>query len=68
MKIPNKEDMKRLNEEYAAHEENRHFDVKRSIKHRTMTRKAYLCFSHGVRLLRWHLGQGKFVAGAYIGF
>lgn len=67
MKIPihNKEDMERLNEEYMAHEENRYFDLRLSVRNRTMTRKSYFDFQRGLRKFLWHMKQNRFVAGAY---
>ena len=65
IQIHNKEDAKRLNEEYMAHEENRHFDLKLSVGNRTMTKRAYLAFHHGLRLFVRDLQGNKYFAGAY---
>ena len=65
MKIPinnTAEDRQRLNDEYMAYEENRRFDLLRSIRERTMTRKSYYEIHSGLRKFVWGLKQNKFLA------
>ena len=52
-------------DEYAAYEENRCYDIRKSISDRTMTKRAYLAFHHGLRLFIRDMQGNKFFAGAY---
>ncbi len=60
MPINNKKDAKLLNEEWEARRENRLYDVKRSIRERTMTRKSYTELHHHLREFFWNLKHNRF--------
>jgi hypothetical protein len=65
IKKGNKEDAKRLNDEYMAHEENRHFDLRRSIRNRTMTKASYYRVHCSLRKFLWDLKNNRFFADTY---
>lgn len=49
-----------------AHEENKRYDIKKSIRNRTMTRKSYLQLHHDLREFFWNLKHNRF-CGAWAG-
>ncbi len=54
--------------EWAAYEENRFFDIKESIRNRTMNKITYVKLNHWLRKFVWYVKQNKFLStGAAVG-
>ncbi len=51
-------------QEWEAHQENSLYDIKKSLRSRTMTKKLYSRFKHGLRLFFWRIKQNKL--GQYV--
>ncbi len=68
MKIPihTPADIKMLQAEYTAYEENQLFDVVRAIRNRSMTREAYYKLWHRLRRFTWGLKHLKNVCASPI--